>query len=106
VRQCAGVGGEQVQGAAGDVRGVRAQGLKQKLELGAHGTAGGVRRVGCVPGGAGGQGAQVLVLFVVQFQCAGEGVHDGRAWPGLFAALEPGVVVDAHPCEGGDLFPP
>jgi hypothetical protein len=48
----------------------------------------------------------VLVLVVVQFQRAGEGVHDGRAWPGLFAALEPGVVVDAHPREGGDLFPP
>jgi hypothetical protein len=46
----------------------------------------------------------VLVLVVAEFQSAGEGVHDGRAWPGLFAALEPGVVVDAHSREGGDLF--
>ena len=95
-RQRAGVGRQHVQGPAGDVGGVRAEGLKQQLELRAHGAAGGGRRFGGVAGGAGGQGSQVLVLVRVQFERAGEGVGDGRAGAGLLAALEPGVVVDAH----------
>jgi hypothetical protein len=81
-RQSARIPGEQVQGAAGDVSGARAQSLQQQLELGAH-SAAGRRRLGCVPGSAG-----------------------GRAGAGLLAALETGVVVDAHAGEGGgDFFP-
>jgi hypothetical protein len=69
------------------------------------GAAGGGRGLGSVAGGAGRQGAQVLVLVRVQFQGTGEGVGDGRARAGLLAALEPGVVVDAHPGERGNLLP-
>jgi hypothetical protein len=99
------VGGEQVQGPAGDVGGVGAQGFQQQHELRAHGAAGGARRLGCVTGSAGGQGAEVLVLVGVQFQGAGEGVGDDRARPGLLAALEPGVVVDTDPGQRRDLLP-
>jgi hypothetical protein len=42
--------------------------------------------------------------IVVQAQGAGEGVDDAGAGPGLLAALQTGVVVDADPGEGGQLL--
>lgn len=39
----------------------------------------------------------------VQLQGAGDGVEDAGRHPGELAALEPSVVLDAHPGEAGDL---
>ena len=55
-------------------------------------------------GGAGGEVVQVLVLGVVQAEDAGEGVDDSGAGPGLLAAFQAGVVVDADPGEGGEFL--
>jgi hypothetical protein len=68
----------------------------------AHGPARGGRRLGGVPGGADGQFAQVLVFGVVQLQ--GAGVDDGGTGPGLLAAFQAYVVVDADPGERGQLL--
>jgi hypothetical protein len=57
-----------------------------------------------VAGGARGQVAQVLVLVLGQAQGAGESVDDGGAGAGLLAAFQPGVVIDAHPGQGGQFL--
>jgi hypothetical protein len=54
--------------------------------------------------GAGGEIVQVLVLGFVQAENAGDGVDDGGAGPGLLAAFQAGVVVDADPGEGGEFL--
>ena len=43
---------------------------------------------------------------VVELEGAGEGVEDGGGHPGEGAALQPGVVLDADPGEGGDFSAP
>jgi hypothetical protein len=46
----------------------------------------------------------VLAFGIVQAEGAREGVDDGRAGPGLLAALQAGVVVDADPGQGGQFL--
>ena len=100
----AGVSGQHVVGTAEQVGRVRAQALKQHADGGAdrpgqrlrrhRGTAGRLRR----------QRLQVLVLFILEAQRAGQRVDDRGARPSLPAAFEPRVVVDAHPGERRDLL--
>lgn len=47
---------------------------------------------------------QMQQLGFLQQQGGGEGVDHRRAGVGLPAAFQPGVVVDAHPGQGGDLL--
>jgi hypothetical protein len=47
----------------------------------------------------------MLVLVRIRFQGAGQRVRHSWAGAGFFAALEPGVVVDADPGERRDLLP-
>jgi hypothetical protein len=57
-----------------------------------------------VAGGAHGQLVQVVVLGLVQLQRTGQSIDDLRAGPGLLAAFQAGVVVDADPGQGGQLL--
>lgn len=102
--QSAGVGGQQVVGAADGVRGLGAQTLREQFHAGPNGAAGRGGRLGRPARGAGGQAAQVLVLVVLQEEGAGEGIDHGRAGPGLLAALQADVVVDADPGQGGQFL--
>jgi hypothetical protein len=55
-------------------------------------SGGGDRGFGRRPGGACGEGAEVIVLDRRQLQCLGERVDDCRAGPGFFSPFEPGAI--------------
>ena len=51
-----------------------------------------------------GEVEEVGAFGFVELQGAGDGFEDAVGDTGEVAALEPGVVVDAHPGQDGDLF--
>ena len=85
--------------AAQEARRVRAsavgEGRSRRPVLAAGASAGPSQGVGPVGGPS--QVEQVRALRVVELQCAGQGVKDGRGRAGEGAAFQLGVVLDADP---------
>ena len=99
------IGRDQVQGGAADQRGDADEGVEDRLQL-----RGDRRRRGAAGAGRGGRppGAreveQVGLFGGVELQRAGDGLQDAVGGVGERAALQPDVVVDAEPGQGGDLL--
>ena len=99
------VGGDDVEASVAHEGRCAGHGVEEALHAGpdlllARSAAAGGRGV---VGGAG-EVEQVGAFGFVELQGAGDGFEDAVGDTGEVAALEPGVVVDAHPGEHGDLF--
>ena len=94
------VGGEQVRPVVADDRRAGGDGVKGPLQAGPAAHWVGLRRRGAWPRGAvGGLGEveQVAPFGVVELESAGDRVEDAGGDAAERAALELGVVLDAHP---------
>jgi hypothetical protein len=98
------VGGEHVVGAAEYVGRVRAHGLEQQADRAADRSRRRRGRLGRAARGLRRQRPQELALVGVQQQRPGQGLDHPGARPGLPAAFQPRVVVDAHARERGEFL--
>jgi hypothetical protein len=100
-----GVGGDDVEGGTAHQRGDADEGVEDRLQLPRDRRGRRAARAGCGGRFAGvGEVDQMGLFGGVEPQCAGDGLQDAVGGVGEGTALQPDVVVDAEPCEGGDLL--